>query len=284
MPAILRSAALGAVITLVAIPVRAQGNIIDDDVIFRRTASPFDDTPSADLVGVSPVGTQDHLFETGWWFRVAGDSREFAFPPPTQQSYVGDSSFLAWADVAGRDLFAAQEMAVVYDGGFPGVPDKGNVFILFIVHNLSAVAPLEIDLFHFVDFDLQPTVGDDQATLGEWTAYAALIDLRDTGGNFANYQGSLPTAYLVLPFGSADVAARLSDADLDDFDNSGLPFGPGDFTAGYQYTRVVPPGGSSEIQIQLSVNWSTRCLSSDVGLLCDGFEVGDTSVWSQTVP
>jgi hypothetical protein len=283
MRAILRSAASGAVLTLVALPLHAQGNIVDDDVTFRRTLTPFDDTPTADLVGVSPVGTQDHLFETGWWYRVAGDSREFALPPPTQQSYVGDSSFLAWADVAGRDLFAAQEMAVVYDGGFPGVPDKGNVFIQFIVHNLSSVAPLAIDLFHFVDFDLQPTAGDDRATLGEWT-YSGLIDLRDAGGNFANYQAFQPTSYLVLPFGSADVAARLADDDLDDFDDSGLPFGPGDFTAGYQFTRVVPPSGSTEIQIQLSVNWSTRCLSSDVGLLCDGFEIGDTSVWSQTVP
>lgn len=284
MHSILRTLALGAALTLAAAPLVAQGNIVDDDAIFRRTSTPFDDTPSADLVGVSPIGTQDHLFETGWWFRVAGDVREFAFPVPSTQSYVGDTSTLTWTDVAGRGLFSAVELTSVYDGGFPAMPDNGNVFMRLTVTNLSAVDPLEIDLFHFVDFDVQPTAGNDLAALAELTNLSTLIEIRDPGGNFADYQTLFSTSYLVRPFGASDVAALLSDADLDDFDGSGLPFGPGDFTAGYQYTRVLSPGGSTQIQVQASVNWNTRCLSSNVGLLCDGFEVGDTSIWSLTLP
>ena len=80
----------------------AQGDISEPPVLFQRTLTPFDDTPSADLEGVSATPSQDHLFETGWWFRVEGDSQETVFPVPDTQSYVGSSSSLTWNDVGAR--------------------------------------------------------------------------------------------------------------------------------------------------------------------------------------
>lgn len=281
-----RCVAIAGLLALAAGGLEAQGTITDFDAVFARTSTPFDDSPSANLTGVSTPGTADHLFETGWWFRVAGDNREFFFPVPTE-SYVGNTSTLTWDDVGGRGLFSAQEVAQVYDGGAHGVPDKGNVYAVLTITNLSFVTPLTLDLFHMVDFDLQPTASDDSAALVERSApgfFWTVIEVRDAGANFAHYQGTAATAYVVRPFGAGDVGALLSDADIDDFDDSGLPFGPGDFTAGYQWSRTVPAGGHISVSVQMAVNWNVKCRSSDVGLLCDGFEVGDTSIWSATAP
>ena len=50
----------------------AQGTITDGAATFVRTATPFDSTPTGNFTGVSATTTQDRLFETGWFFRVAG--------------------------------------------------------------------------------------------------------------------------------------------------------------------------------------------------------------------
>ena len=65
---------LGLVLALAASSASAQGTISNGNVNFIRNASSFDATPVADFNGVSPVLTQDHVFEAGWAFRVAGDS------------------------------------------------------------------------------------------------------------------------------------------------------------------------------------------------------------------
>ena len=267
-----------------AAPLAGQGEIVYNDAVFRRTATPFDETPTGDLVGVSPVPTADHLFETGWWFRIDGDPREYPFPVPTSQSYVGDTSILAWTDVAGRGLFDAEETSEVYDGGFPHQADLGSVYVELLISNRSDTEPLAIHLFHFADLDLQPAFNDDSVQFAEWTVFSRIFELTDPGASFSHYQALQASAYLVRPYGATDVAAVLSDADVDDFDDSGLPFGPGDMTAGYQFSWELGPGGQGTAYILLGVNWNVRCLSSNVGLLCDGFEIGNASLWSQVVP
>lgn len=58
------------------------------------------------------------------------------------------------------------------------------------------------------------------------------------------------------PFGDpGDVPEVLSDADLDDFDNSGLPFAAGDITMGFQWaTAAIPPGGQRSYRVSFAVN------------------------------
>ena len=63
------------------------------------------------------------------------------------------------------------------------------------------------------------------------------------------------TAYLVRPSGATSVGAVLGDALVNDFDSTGLPFGPGDFTGGAQWKdRVLPVGGRLSIPFTLAVN------------------------------
>lgn len=262
--------------------VSAQGTISSAPVNFVRGTSPWDTSPAADFNGVSATLSQDHLFETGWWFRVAGDAQEFAFPVPDTQSYVGAASEHTWNDVAARGLFSAVESTVVFNTESTyGIP-SGYVYMTLEITNLSGSSPLDLELFHFVDLDLAGA-GSDSAALVELTPLT-ILGLTDPSGDTAQYLTAPNlTGYLVRPFGATDVATVLSDASVTNFDDTGLPFGPGDFTAGFQFSLSIPPADSGQVIALFMVNASAFC-NNLLGLYCDGFESNDFSIWSASQP
>lgn len=238
-------AVLGLLLT--AATAHAQGTITSGDASYVINLSHFDTSPSANLI---VMGTEDHLFESGWWFRVAGDPAETAFPAPDNQTYVGDTATLTWSDAGGRG-FSAQEVAVISDGG----ANMGQVLLSLTLTNLNGMDPLGIDVFHMADVDLQPTAGNDAGAL--LTANTLMQVTHASNANTLDYMGVDASALLVRAFGATDVAAELSNASLSTFDNSGLPFGPGDFTAGHQWTgTVIPPLGSATFVAVLAANMS----------------------------
>ncbi len=271
-----------ALALIAASPVLAQGTISSSDAQFVRTASSWDSSPEANLRGVSLPLTDDHLYEFGWWFRVAGDTQETPFPFPDSQSYYADQSDLSWNDVGGRGLFSASESAGISSGG-----GDGRVYVWLDIHNLSTVNPLSLEIFNLADFDLQPTTSNDTARLVEWTPLG-ILQLNDAGENFAQYSASRvagwPIHYLVRPYGANDVGAVLSDAAITNFDDSGTPFGPGDFTAGWQFSLTVAPGATGHLALYLRVNLRYNCsMNIGTGIFCDGLELGNTSIWSAAV-
>lgn len=260
----------------------AQGDISDPPVLFQRTSTPFDTTPTADLEGVSATLSQDHLFETGWWFRVEGDSQETVFSVPDTQSYVGSSSSLTWNDVGARGLFSAVESTDVYNAEPTFGHPSGYVAMGMAITNISGQNPLNLELFHFADLDVTGP-GSDSAAWVQYTPYPVL-ELTDPSGDVAFYVASVPwTAFLVRPFGATDVATVLSDTAVTDFDNSGLPFGPGDFTGGWQYSLSIPPGQVAFVGAYLFVNHNIYCFNA-IGIHCDGFESDDLFFWSASQP
>lgn len=273
------SLALAVVSTSAAL---AQGTITDPPATFVRGVSPWDTTPVADFTGVSATLSQDHLFETGWWFRVVGDAQETAFPVPDTQDYTGGSSTIQWNDVAGRGLFAAAEGTSVYDTTSIFGYASGYVATLMSITNLSSQNPLDIEIFHLADLDLAGP-GSDSAVWRQYTPNS-MIELTDPSGNVAYYVSPHPwTGFLVRPFGANDVATVLSDTSVTDFDNSGLPFGPGDFTGGWQYSLSIPPAGTDFVGTYLMVNSNAYCFHPD-GVHCDGFESEDLFFWSAAQP
>ncbi len=274
-----------ALALIAASPALAQGTISSGDVQFVRTASSWDSSPEANLRGVSLPLTDDHLYEFGWWYRVVGDTQETPFPFPDSQSYNVDRSDLVWDDVGGRGLFSANESAGI-DTDLGEI--AAAVYVWLELHNLSAVSPLSLEIFNLADFDLQPTATNDTARLVEWTPIG-ILQLNDAGGNFAQYvatrQFGWPIHFLVRPFGANDVGALLSDAAITNFDDSGTPFGPGDFTAGWQFSITIAPGATANLAIDLDVNRRYNCSrTAGNGLFCDGLELGNTSIWSAAVP
>jgi hypothetical protein len=225
---------------------KAQGSVADGPATFELLAGHFDTTPAANFTGVAPTLAQDHVFEEGWWYRVQGDAAEKFFPPPTTQTYAGAVATLTWANVDGRG-FSAEKRVTVTNAGGP----SGSVRLDLTLTNNNA-ADLPIDVFHALDLDLAGTAGGDAAVLLAPNGHIRVTD----GVQQGEYRGLGASAFLVRPFGDpADVPGELSDAGVDDFDNSGLPFAAGDITMGFQWaTTAIPPGGQRTCSVVMAVN------------------------------
>ena len=61
-------------------------------------------SPLAHFTGVSADPMDNHVFEMGWWYRIAGDTAEKFLPDPDAQNYVDDTSVITWNDVDGRGI------------------------------------------------------------------------------------------------------------------------------------------------------------------------------------
>lgn len=228
-------------------PAGAQGVISSGPATYTIEPLHFDATPAASLRGVSSPLTQDQVSEAGWWYRVAGDGAETFFPLPDAQAYTGSVATLTWNDVDARG-FSARKIVTVVDAGGP----SGHVESVLTLTNQTA-APLAIDVFHMLDASLAGTIGNDLATLVAPNAYIRVSD--PSNAQTCEYRGLGAAAFLVREGGLGDVGSELSDADLDDFNNSGLPFGPGDFTAGFQWSTVaIPPGAEHSYRVVVAVN------------------------------
>jgi hypothetical protein len=144
-------------VLLAATSARAQGTITDAPVTFIVDPSHFDVTPRAFLTGVATPVAQNQLFESGWWYRVSGDTSETVFPLPDSQIYLGDLATFTWADVDSRG-FSAEQVIQVDNAGGP----SGSVTDTVTITNVSA-GSIGIDLFHMLDPDLAGTFNDDSA-------------------------------------------------------------------------------------------------------------------------
>lgn len=233
-------------------PASTSGPITHGDASFALGASAFGPSPGADFKGVSATLATDHLSETGWWFRVQGDAREYHFPTPDSQTFSGNRATLAWNDVNARGLFSAQLVWTVQDLDGPGGPaPSGRVTGRMTVKNLSG-SPLTLSLFAMANLDLSGTNTSDSATLDVAGRIIASDSLTSDQGLL---EAGGASAYLVRPSGATSVGAVLGDAFVNDFDSTGLPFGPGDFTGGGQWKdRVLPVGGRFSIPFTLAVN------------------------------
>lgn len=262
----------------------AQWTITDGDVSFTRSNSSFDSTPSADLVGASTSLAADQLSEFGWWYRIVGvGTRELPFPLFQSLELSGATSTLVWQAFGGPSgVFEAQEVATVLDPGLPGVGDGGELELTLTIKNRTE-SVVDVELFAMVDLDLAGSASDDSAQLLVAPRMLALSD----GSTDARAQlyGAFAGEYLVRPHGATSVGALLNDTSADDFDSTGLPFGPGNFTGGFQWTLTLQPSESTEVAVVIGIDHSVFC--DDGGgrsLYCGDFEVRPAIGWSTIEP
>lgn len=220
----------------------AQGTINAGSANYVLTASHFDITPEVNLTG---AGTGDQLFEAGWWFRVQGDTQETVFPAPSTQSYTSPTATISWTNVATRNFAATKTHTIASAGA-----GSAEVVTAMQVTN-NAATTVTLHLFHFIDFDVNGSAGTDSAV----AVSSNQIRITDATAGTCEYRAPGSVAYMVRAFSATtDVAALLSDTTVTNFDNSGLPFGPGDFTGGFQYTFTLAPGASATAQVHAACN------------------------------
>jgi hypothetical protein len=105
---------------------------------------------------------------------------------------------------------------------------------------------INVNLFNYQDIDLAGTSSNDSAVLNSGNV------IRVTDGNtgwVANYEGT--NAFSVGGF--ASIRDVLSNGSLDNLTNTGLPFGPGDFTGAFQWNFDLSEGGAATASATLTI-------------------------------
>ncbi len=223
----------------------AIGSVTHGDVTFGYTNN-FN-TTNGNTVDTEFVGaaTGDLTWESWWFFRVSGDGRETAFGTPDAESYSGSIGRLDFVDPGGSGLFDAILDFEVIDTG----TDIGNLFQNLRIVNTSG-SNLVIDIFHYSDLDVSDSFGGDSAVLVS-NSDGIQIDVGD-GGDAAPMIGYGADAFQVTAWRT--LLRDLTDNNVDNFDNSGLPFGPGDFTGGFQWSTTVAAGETENFLTQFGSN------------------------------
>jgi len=226
-------------------PAVAIGTINDGAVTFGYT-NDFNTSPG-NTVDTQFIGaaTGDLTWESWWFFRVLGDGQEFAFAAPDTESYSGAVARLDWADAGGSGLFESFLRAEVMDTGF----GMGNLFQNLTIINTGASA-LTIDVFHYTDLDVGNSFGADNAVLvaNPDALEISVIDGADSAPIIAYGADN----YRVTPWNT--LLDDLTDGAITDLDDSGLPFGPGDYTGAFQWSTTIGVGGSEDFVTQFGSN------------------------------
>jgi hypothetical protein len=180
----------------------------------------------------------DVLFANWWWYRVNSatvpsgpfsDTREFALSRLQSKSVVGNTMTLNYTETTdgtanGAVLFDAALRYTITNNA-SGVLVNSDTFIT----NQSGSA-MTLSIFGYVDYDVTTSNNNSATMVGDVTSGRMVVT---NGGNSATYRFLDGSAYQVSAFST--VRGSLSNAGIDNLNNTGLPFGPGDFTGAVQW-------------------------------------------------
>lgn len=198
--------------------------------------------------------TPDHVFNDWWWYRTAGggaaDTREFSMANATSRTLIGSNSVEYGYDIRSGGTGAVMLTGILsytLTGQPNSIANAARVDQRWTLRNPNQF-DVELNMFHYVDFDLVGTAGGDSATRTTPNERMFIID----GQKGADWWGVGATNYQVTAF--ATLRGLLTNTVINDFNNTGLPFGPGDFTGGFQWRLHVPAGGIVHILSSYALN------------------------------
>jgi len=191
-------------------------------------------------------GFGDQLFQDWWWYRIEGNNREFALSNLTEWSQPSASQMrLVYMepDDVGSSRFLRIELNYTLTS-----PGSGSA-TLRVVHRTTNQTGLTrtLHLFPYVDFDLRG--GSNMAFRVNPNTF------RQTGGSgdCVNIWTSVAPNRWELAAYSA-TRTKLTNTQADNLSNSVSPFGPGDATASFQFTRTLNPDGTFGGSLIKSIN------------------------------
>jgi hypothetical protein len=204
---------------------------------------------------MTPGGSVDQLFQQWWWYRVNGvNAREFAFSNRTSNNASGNELILTYAEPEG---FEASIRYVLTDG--PNSP-ASCLIANDVTLRTTSTTPISLAIFSYLDYDLQGA-GSDSAAL----VSPGLMRVTDTTGFFGEFLGVGAAAYNVATF--PNTRNLLTDADIDNFANSGLPFAAADWSGAFQWNVTISLNNPVTIRTAFTLN-----LPADP---CAGLPAGD---------
>lgn len=226
---------------------QAGGTIISGNTSLTIGAAPTSPTataePSANFITTGAGGT-DHVFGNWWWYRLAGDNREFAL----NSSGGGATSSFAGSIGTMTQFYPSFRADITWE-----VQDTGSQFGYFtstVAITNTTGSPITIDLFHYLDADFNGTAATDSASL----VAPGLIRITDSAAPtiYGEYSAVNADNYQVGAFST--VRQLLTNTTVNNFNNSGLPFGPADFTGGFQWSGItISPGSTRAVTVSFAV-------------------------------
>lgn len=224
-------------------------SLVSGNATYANTVPTSATSSTAGVSNFRPEGgaTTDHLFANTWHWRINGvDTREFVFHSGAGFGFVEAGSGTAvgtqsWTGLGG--VFSAVLTSTLIDGGAAG---QAMLVQSMQIINTGAAA-LDISLFNFADYDVGGTFPGDTASLVGTNTF----DIVD-GANFVQHLGQSADDWQVTAFNT--LYTGLTNASVTNLNNTGLPFGPGDYTGAHQWNRLIGIGGSVTVTAVHAVN------------------------------
>jgi len=224
------------------------GTISAGNCSFSVGDSPTDNTGAGSLTVDfrvdGPNGT-DNVYQSWWWYRVNGiDAREYCLAGANASNWSGNTGTTDFtlSSFRARCTWQIAEMGA----------NAGRVAATLAVTN-TTTSPLDLTLFHYHDFDFGGNASGDTGVLDSPNT----IVVRDPsapapfGSMLGYYQAENADAYQVAVW--AVLRGRLTNTMVNNMDNTGTPFGPDDWTGGYQFNRVVPAGQTETVRVVFGI-------------------------------
>jgi hypothetical protein len=226
--------------------------IKNDNATFSLSGIPSKPTnlpASADL-RVGGKGNPNQAFQTWWWYRLPGETRESAInamnpvwnkPAPNE----ANANFNLGPNLASTMAWSIQETA----------GSTGLLHSTLTVTN-NGKAAIDLTIFHYLDLDLGGTANDDTARYakGEKKTDPPNLWIGDPNW-FARYIGNSEgfTHYDSDAF--PKVRDLLTNNAKDDFPDNQLWFmvGTGDWTGGFEWERTIQPGAKTNFGISVEL-------------------------------
>jgi hypothetical protein len=235
------------------------GTLTDSTAVYMQPPGPSGESlasPSGVLFKPD-TGIASQLYQNWWYYRVQGDSREYPFGDylrsaggtiaTTQNSYVGTTATVKWTDTNAASVtrFTATYLTTLTHTG----TNAATLNQTFRIDN-PGTAALNITLFNYADLDV-----NGQAPSDTDSATGGLGGTVITDGPFRATHaitGSVPAnSFQVAQFPA--ILNRFIDTSVQNLDNTGLPFGPGDYTDAFQWDLTIPAGGFVTVGSLISV-------------------------------
>jgi cellobiose-specific phosphotransferase system component IIB len=239
---------------LLSTPVSGQavtGTITHNNVSFTVASIPGSTNTAGPSCNFSAAGV-DHLFQSGWLYRIDADPNGSGFNNSGGQmttSYAGRAAQLNWANADGRGISAQLDIHVLSTGATTGICVQKMT-----VTNRTAAA-MTVNLYAYADFDVSGTFGNDSAVLVTPAPQQQITD--PTTGVRCYFLGIGEDNYQTAVYNTVATAILGGAINLS---NTGLPFGPGDWTSAYQWRdRVLQPNEDLIATVVLGIERQTPC-------------------------
>lgn len=238
---------------VLAAPFCTGGTITSGSVTYTIGTLPTSQTGTGPVVDwkISGPASPDQLVSNWWYYRV-GNERERPFgnynktpanngSVTTTETYSGNTATFTIRETsnsAGTVRFNAVLAYTLTSG------PNGSWSLLETSLQISNPnsTPLTMTLFNYLNADIQGTATNDTATRPA-TNQIRITD--PTGFVMLHTATTAPTSYQVAA--ASTLLNSLTNNSATNLNNTGLPFGPGNYTGAYQWNVTVPANGTFTI-------------------------------------